>query len=399
MRVAKTMGLNNMDEAILVFNAGSSSLKFALLACKDLALIYQGKIENIFDEPQFTAVNKAQKQIINESILVAGYESSLTHLFDWLSELPVRFTLKAVGHRVVHGGVFFNGPCLINAETLKKISSLIPLAPLHQPLNILAIESIQKIYPSLPQVACFDTAFHQTQDSLAKLFAIPQGLSAEGIIRYGFHGISYEYIASVLPEYLAHKDQNKVIVAHLGNGASLCAMNNGKSRATSMGFTTLDGLMMGTRCGTIDPGIILYLMQEKKYSAKQVSELLYQESGLLGVSGISSNMHELESSKEPHAIEAVDLFCYRAACELSSLMVVLNGCDAIVFTAGIGEHSAVVRKKICAYLEWLGLVLDDGANRSHARIISANQSAVKVCIIPTNEEYMIAQHTMSIIQN
>jgi acetate kinase len=382
-----------MDDAILVLNTGSSSIKFALFTTTDLSLLYQGRIGNIFDKPQFKAFNKEHKQLVNETLSFRGYESSLTHLFDWLRDLPNRFTLKAVGHRVVHGGGIFHGPCLITEEAVKQIASLIPLAPLHQPLNIEAIKSIVKIYPTLPQVACFDTTFHQTQERLTTLFAIPRELSTEGIIRYGFHGISYEYIASVLPQNVG----SKVIVAHLGNGASLCAMKNGKSVATSMGLTALDGLMMGTRCGNIDPGAVLYLLQEKKYTAEQLSDLLYLESGLLGVSGISSDVKDLQFSSESNAIEAMDLFCYRAARELCALFAALEGCDAIIFTAGIGENSAVVRKKICERLTWLGLLLDEDANLNDASVISSSQSSILVSVIPTNEELMIARHVMHII--
>jgi acetate kinase len=283
---------------------------------------------------------------------------------------------------------------LITGKILKKIESLTPLAPLHQPHNLEAIKIIQSLYPKLPQIACFDTAFHCTQNKLATLYAIPRRLTQEGIIRYGFHGISYEYIASVLPKYIKNKANKKVIVAHLGNGSSMCAMKNRLSVATSMGFTALEGLMMGTRCGTIDPGIILYLLQEKNFSKEKISDLLYQESGLLGVSGISSDMRELQSSIHPNAIEALDLFCYRAARELSALCADLQGCDVIIFTAGIGENSAIIRKKICDKLKWLGILLDKKSNNNNEIIISQNKSKVLVAVIPTNEEYKIAQHTV-----
>lgn len=389
------MELNKMHEAILVLNAGSSSVKFALFTTTDLTLLYQGKIGNIFEKPHLTAFSQQHRQIVNKFFSFPGYEASLTHLFDWLRDLPNRFTLKAVGHRVVHGGTIFQGPCLITDETTEQIASLIPLAPLHQPLNVEAIKSINNIYPTLTQVACFDTTFHQTQEHLSTLFAIPRSLSAEGLIRYGFHGLSYEYIASVLPKNAG----SKVIVAHLGNGASLCAMQNGQSVATTMGLTTLDGLMMGTRCGTIDPGVLLYLLQEKNYMPDELSALLYQKSGLLGVSECSSNIQELQFSSEPYALEAVDLFCYRAARELCALLASLQGCDAIIFTAGIGENSAVVRKKICERLKWLGVIVDDEANLNDASVISSSQSSIFVGVIPTNEEYMIAKHVMHLIQS
>ncbi len=387
------MKLNQFDEAILVINAGSSSIKFSLFI-SSLTLIYHGEIESIFDKPQITVSNEKHEQIARESISSLGYESALSYLFEWIGHLPTRYVLKAVGHRVVHGGRFFHGPSLVNTDSITKLASLNPLAPLHQPHNVAIIESILKLYPELPQVACFDTSFHQTQDKLATLFAIPRELSEEGIIRYGFHGISYEYIASVLPEQLKNK---KVIVAHLGNGASMCAMEYCKSVTTSMGFTALDGLMMGTRCGALDPGVILYLLQEKKLSVEEVYTILYKKSGLLGVSEVSSDMRELQSSKEAWAIEAVDLFCYRAARELCALASSLQGCDAIIFTAGIGEHSAPVRKKICERLAWLGVMLDERANLNNAAVISHPQSSVFVGIIPTNEEYMIAKHTLNVV--
>ncbi len=385
------MELNNMDKAILVLNAGSSSIKFALFTCADLKMLYQGKIGAIFDKPQFVAYSPQHGQIVNEPVSFPGYESSLAHLFDWFSGLPHRFVLSAVGHRIVHGGNIFYEPCLIDDKITVQIDSLTPLAPLHQPLNVTAIKTVSTLYPTLPQIACFDTSFHRTQEKLASLFAIPRELTEEGIIRYGFHGISYEYIASVLPKNIGPK----VIVAHLGNGASLCAMYQGKSKATSMGFTALDGLMMGSRCGTIDPGVLLYLLQEKMYTAKEVSDLLYYKSGLLGVSGISSDIQDLELNPDPRAVEAVDLFCYRVAQEVGCLLPILQGCDAIIFTAGIGENSAVVRKKVCERLHWLGVHLDEEANLSNNSIISSSDSAIYIGIIPTNEEYMIAKHSIN----
>jgi acetate kinase len=305
--------------------------------------------------------------------------------------------LKAVGHRVVHGGTYFSHPSLVTDKVIKEITQLIPFAPYHEPQSLEAIKNIQTIYPDMPQVVCFDTTFHRTQEKLATLFAIPRKLTNEGLVRYGFHGISYEYIASVITQQIGDVGNKRVIVAHLGNGASMCAMHQRKSVATSMGLTALDGLMMGARCGSIDPGLILYLLQEKKYSVEQVATTLYQESGLLGVSGISSDMRKLQSSTEPNAIEAVDLFCYFAARELGALCAQLQGCDAIIFTAGIGERSAIVRKKICERLKWLGVVLNEKANNSDALVISEKQSEISVGVIPTNEEYMIAKHTMDTV--
>jgi acetate kinase len=296
----------------------------------------------------------------------------------------------------VHGGTF-QGPCLITEAIIHELMTLSSLAPLHQPHNIAAIQAIKKRAPNLTQIACFDTTFHQTQSRLARLFAIPQELSNQGILRYGFHGISYEYIASQLPELIKNKAKGKVIVAHLGQGASMCALENCQSVATSMGFTALDGLMMGTRCGSIDPGVLLYLLQEKKYSIEQINHLLYQESGLLGVSGLSSDMRVLQSSTDPKAIEAIELFCYRAVRELGSLYAHLRGCDAIIFTGGIGEHSAMVRKKIVEQLDWLGAILEEQANDDNLTFIHHKTSRVIIGVIPTQEEYMIAKHTRHIL--
>ena len=386
-----------MTDILLVINAGSSSIKFSVFSCLDLALIFHGEIQGILENPKLMVVDANKTQLLTKNLPANQsdhYQIALGALFDWLAELPSQFSLKAVGHRVVHGGSYFLGPTLISPEVNQKMASLNPLAPLHQPYNLKAIHIISALYPSLPQVACFDTTFHQTQEHLAILFALPRSLSDEGIRRYGFHGLSYEYIASVLPQYMPERAEGKVIVAHLGHGASLCAMQNRQSVTTSMGLTALDGLMMGTRCGSLDPGVILYLLQEKQFSIEQLTALLYLESGLLGVSGVSSDMRKLQSSDEPHAVEAVELFCYSAAKELAALCAVLQGCDAIVFTAGIGEHSALVRKKIIDRLSWLGIALDEKANDANATVISQPSSPIMVAVIPTNEEYVIAKQTL-----
>jgi acetate kinase len=384
-----------MTEVLLVINSGSSSIKFSIFVCQQtLDLLYHGEIESISDSPCLTILDANHTQIVEQKISSKGTEAGLQAFFNWFEHLPHSLKLKAVGHRVVHGGTYFSHPTLVTDEVVKKITRLIPFCPFHEPQSLEAIKNIKKIYPDMPQVVCFDTTFHRTQEHLATLFAIPRKLTDEGLIRYGFHGISYEYIASVITQHLGDIGNKRVIVAHLGSGASMCAMHQRRSVATSMGLTALDGLMMGARSGSIDPGLILYLLQEKKLSVKQVTTLLYQESGLLGVSGISSDMRKLQSSDEPHAIEAVDLFCFIAARELSALCGILQGCDAIVFTAGIGERSDVVRKKICDRLNWLGVVLDEKANSTDASIISQDTSKITVGVIPTNEEYMIAQHTM-----
>lgn len=386
-----------MDEALLIINAGSSTIKFALFSSNDLGLIYQGEIDNILEKPQISIFHAQNKQQIKESIPNIGFDHAWQYLFDWLEEVTMSFPLRAVGHRVVHGGTFFQGPCLITEAVIQELMTLNSLAPLHQPHNIAAIQAIKKRTPNLTQVACFDTTFHQTQNRLTRLFAIPQELSAQGVIRYGFHGISYEYIASQLPSLIKDKANGKVIVAHLGQGASMCALENCQSVVTSMGFTALDGLMMGTRCGSIDPGVLLYLLQEKKYSAEQINHLLYQESGLLGVSGISSDMRILQSSTDSKAIEAIELFCYRAVREFGSLYAHLGGCNAIIFTGGIGEHSALIRKKIIEQLGWLDAILDEQANNNNQTFIHHNTSRVIIGVLATQEEYMIAKHTRNLL--
>lgn len=387
-----------MNKVILVINAGSSSIKFSVFTnSKDLALLYNGII-NIRDKySTFKVMDRNLKEILVQKLEYTEYGLLFNQVFEWLHSLPENYILDAVGHRVVHGGTKLNKPKVITREIITQIGDLIHLAPLHQGHNLKAIEIIATNYPTLPQIACFDTSFHQTQQPLAKLFALPRELIEVGIIRYGFHGISYEYIATVIADKIGSVGNDRVIVAHLGNGASICAMHKGKSIATSMGFTALDGLMMGTRCGHIDPGIILYLQQGLNYSVDQVAKLLYQQSGLVGVSGISNDIRDLLESNDPHAIEAIDLFCYRAACEVGSLTVSLGGCDALVFTAGIGEHAAIIREKICAYLDFLGVHIDKPANSANAVVISATSSKVIVSVIPTNEEYMIAKHSRTML--
>ena len=384
-----------MADVILVINSGSSSIKFSIYEDhQTLNLLYHGEIDRISEPPYLNISNASHKQVLKQIISLKGTKAGLQAFFTWFEQLPDAMTLSAVGHRIVHGGTYFLQPTLVTDEVIEKIARLIPLAPHHQPENLEAIKIIKSLYPKMPQVACFDTTFHRTQEKLATLFAIPKKLTNEGLVRYGFHGISYEYIASVINQHIGEKGNKRVIVAHLGNGASMCAMHQHKSVATSMGLTALDGLMMGSRCGAIDPGVLLYLLQEKKWSVEQVSTLLYKESGLLGVSGISSDMRKLQSSTNPDAIDAIDLFCYIAAKELAALCGILQGCDAIIFTAGIGEKSVEVRKKICQRLQWLGVILNEKANAINAPIISQDASAIVVSVIPTNEEYMIAKHTM-----
>lgn len=388
-----------MTDAILVLNAGSSSLKFAVypdvIGSPTAGL--RGKISGIGTAPVFSARDAEGDDLLPDACMSlstgADHEALIPALLGWLKSHHGGLTIRAAGHRVVHGGRTQTGPALVTDSLMNELDTLVPLAPLHQPHNLAAIRCVAATAPGLPQVACFDTSFHRTQDKFAQLFALPRALTDEGIIRYGFHGLSYDYIADILPTYLGDRAEKRVIVAHLGNGASMCAMKDRRSVATSMGFTALDGLVMGQRCGALDPGVVLFLMDEKRMSAAEISHLLYYDCGLLGVSGISNDMATLQASTAPEAREAIGLFCYRAAAELAALAVAIGGLDALVFTAGIGENSALVRTLICDRLEWMGISLDDGANATNAKRISTAASPVDVLVIPTDEEVVIARAT------
>ncbi len=393
-----------MTDVILVLNAGSSSLKFAVYPAQapGCSAILRGKIAGIGTAPVFSARDASGEQLPPAEAMhvlppKAGSDALIPALLHWLAARPERFALKAVGHRVVHGGLRQSGPARVSDALLAELAALNPLAPLHQPHNLAAIRVVAQAQPDLVQVACFDTSFHRSQARLAQLFALPRALSDAGILRYGFHGLSYDYIAQTLPAHLGAKAKGRVIVAHLGNGASVCAMRGGKSVATSMGFTALDGLMMGNRCGNIDPGVLLYLLEEKAMSLPDLNHLLYHDSGLLGVSGLSPDMALLEASPAPEAAEAIDLFCYRAASTIAELAVSIGGLDAIVFTAGIGENSARVRGQICAHLGWMGVDLDANANAKGATLISAPEAKVSVLVIPTDEESVIAAATLALM--
>ena len=382
-----------MSEVILVLNCGSSSIKFSVFTLpKPNDLKFKGVIDLSVGAPCFSVFNEHNEKVFTKILSEATIDTGIESIAIWFQSLSLKLVLTAVGHRVVHGGKSIEKAVLITPLVMNAIAKLAPFAPLHQSQNRAAIEIMKKLYPNIPQYACFDTTFHRTQEKLATLFAIPKVLSEQGMVRYGFHGISYDYIASVLTNHLGDIGEQRVIVAHLGNGASMCALHHRQSVATSMGLTALDGLMMGTRCGTIDPGLLLYLLQEQNYSAQKLQQLLYLESGLLGVSGISHDVRELLSRDEPEAKEAVDLFCYRAALEFGALTAALGGCDALVFTAGIGENCSIIRQKICERLQYIGIDVDTEANNNHAAIISYPNSPVVVAVIPTNEEYMMATY-------
>jgi len=387
------------QNAILVINAGSSSIKFSLFACEqagDLALVYRGGIAGIGTHPHFVAKDAAGKTLTEQDLGNADHEGAFSVLLEWLESHDDSLNLTAVGHRVVHGGIDFSVPVRVTADITRQLEALIPLAPLHQPHNVAPIKVLTKLKPDLAQVACFDTAFHRSNPAVAQMFALPRDFTAQGIRRYGFHGLSYEYIANVLPDYIGTLPE-KVVVAHLGNGASMGALLNGKSVASTMGFTALDGLPMGTRTGTLDAGVILHLWNSGM-SLTEVSDIVYHKSGLLGVSGISNDMQDLLESDAPEAVEAVELFTYRIGRELGSLAMALGGIDALVFTAGIGEHAAPVRAKVCELAAWLGITIDAEANARHANQISTEGSQISVWVIPTNEEKMIAQHTFDVLQ-
>ena len=392
------------DNAILlILNAGSSSIKFAVFAAGSMptsrSLLCDGQMSGIGHAIHFHAVDGDNRTLVN-SYLEQGvdHEMAIDTLLKWLTGHYADCKLAGAGHRVVHGGAHYNAPVLINAQVMQSLSELIPLAPLHQPHHIAAIEALQKLYPALPQVACFDTAFHHTNAPVSTRYALPRALDAAGIRRYGFHGLSYEYIASVMASVLGPQQAlGRVVVAHLGAGASMCAMLEGKSVTSTMGFTALDGLPMSQRCGALDPGVLLYLMQQQQLSADQVSHMLYYESGLLGVSGISDDMKALLDSDRPEAREAVELFVYRISRELGSLVAALGGLDALIFTAGIGEHAAAVRRMVMARATWLGLELDPAANEAHRLCISTAAAKTSAWVIPTNEDLMIALHTRQVL--
>ena len=391
-----------MPAAILVLNAGSSSLKFSVYGtAADLPLRVAGNLEELQGHARFRAQDAHGAVVDTHTWPDAqppGHDGAVAFLLDWLPARLDGDRLAAVGHRVVHGGVDYAAPVRVTAPVLAALERLVPLAPLHQPHNLLPIRTLAARLPELPQVACFDTAFHRSQPPLAQAFALPRELSDAGVRRYGFHGLSYEYIASVLPHYDARAAAGRTVVLHLGNGASMCALRAGQSVATTMGFTAVDGLPMGTRCGSLDPGVLLYLLDERGMDARALEDLIYRRSGLLGVSGLSSDMRELLQADDAHAREAVALFCYRIGRELGSLAAALGGLDALVFTAGIGENAAVIRERVCLDAMWLGVNLDAASNLQHGPRISAPASPVAAWVIATDEERMIAQHTRDLLQ-
>ena len=391
-----------MSDGILVINAGSSSSKFSVYINRqngDLDLTCKGQIEGIGVDPTFVA-KAPDGTILGEHRWHAHVDRTnlLSYLLGWIELHLGSAELKAAGHRVVHGGRHYSAPALVNELVLEVLENLVPLAPMHQPHNLAPIRSMAKLHPGLPQIACFDTAFHRSNGFLATAFALPRWLLDEGVQRYGFHGLSYEFIAYRMRQIAPGPAAGKVVVCHLGSGASMCAIDNGRSVASTMGFTALDGLPMGTRTGQLDAGVLLYLLQEKHMSADEIQRLLYHQSGLLGMSGISNDMRLLMSSGDPHAKEAVDFFIYRIGRELGSLAAAMGGLDAVVFTAGIGEHSAELRARVLRENAWLGLAVDNDANTRGEGCISPAGAVCSAWVIPTDEELMIAMHTRDVLK-
>ena len=387
-----------MDDYALVLNAGSSSLKFSVFNRPDdqeWRLSSRGQVEGLATSPRIAVKDFDGKILIDRCLAgeVQDIRTALESLAAWLRSEYAPAQVLGVGHRVVHGGSRYHGPVVITPEVLVELRRLVALAPLHQPHNLAAIEAVWERMPDVPQVACFDTSFHRKQSEVAELIPLPWELCGAEVQRYGFHGLSFEYIASVLPRVAPEVSRGRVIVAHLGNGASVCALRNGTSVDTSLGFTALDGLCMGTRPGSVDPGVILYLFQTLGLTADEVETVLYKRSGLLGISGVSSDMRKLLKSAEPRAHLAVDYFVYQAAKEIGAMAAVLGGIDGLVFTAGIGENSAEIRRRIILSSAWLGIELDEDANGKAGPRISTADSKASAWVIPTNEELVIARHT------
>jgi acetate kinase len=389
-----------MAECIAVVNAGSSSVKFAFYdSAGDEPLLLKGQVEQIGVSPSLLASDPDGNEVATRSWPAEGFghTQAMQAILEVAREQLAGSSVKGIGHRVVHGGTRFTGPVEVSADIIAELDQLTSLAPLHQPHNLSPIKAIAEARPDIRQVACFDTAFHQTQPDLAQTFALPRNLSEEGIRRYGFHGLSYEYVSSRMREVAPDHAEKRIIIAHLGNGASLCAINGGRSVASTMGFTAVDGLVMGTRCGSIDPGALIYLMDEKGMGARDLENLIYKESGLLGLSGISSDMRTLRGSDDPKAREAIDLFIYRIVREIGSHAAALGGLDGLVFTGGIGEHDAKTRLEVTAGCGWLGAALDEAKNDGGEGRIDAESSKIPIWVIPTDEERVMARQAAAVL--
>jgi acetate kinase len=391
-----------MKDYALVLNSGSSSLKFCVYSRPEKqswGLESRGQIEGIGSSPRIVAQDAGNRTLVDRNLGsdVRDGRDALSALSMWLGSTYSNAQVLGVGHRVVHGGDRFAHPVVVTPEVLRELHRLEPLAPLHQPYNLAAIEAVAERLPHVPQVACFDTSFHRSQPPVAELVPLPLEIRRKGVQRYGFHGLSYEYISTVLPQIAPEIAEERVIVAHLGNGASLCALKNRSSVDNTLGFTALDGLCMGTRPGAVDPGVVLYMFQSLGLSAKEVETILYKKSGLMGISGFASDMRELGESNDPAARMAIEYFVYQAAKEIGALTAVLGGLDGLVFTAGIGENNAEIRRQICEASAWLGIEIDSNLNAGKGPRISTSASKVSVWVIPTNEELMIARHTGALL--
>lgn len=389
-----------MNETILVLNAGSSSIKYALYRTiyESISIICRGKIEiGSNTSSQFQVRDSRGELLWQQHLHVPHHESAIEVILQWLETQTDKQWPTVAGHRVVHGGILFDQPVIINEQVIAQLFQLVPLAPLHQLDSLVGIETLKRLKPDLPQVACFDTSFHRTMPDEERIYALPGHLTDQGIQRYGFHGLSYEYIAHILHDHLGDRAAGRIVVAHLGNGASLCALRQGKSIATTMGFTPLEGLPMGTRCGNLDPAVLLYLMREQQMNHDMLTDLLYRHAGLLGVSGISADMRTLLASDAPRAKHAVDLFIWQVCRQLGAMIAVLEGIDGLIFTAGIGEHAPQIRARICGHLKWLSIKLDESANQANAIRISTAESHIPVLVLPTDEESIIAHHTLRLI--
>ena len=393
-----------MVNALLIVNAGSSSIKFSAFAPADPgdpALLFKGQLDGIGTRPRLVTRDLAGTVLVEKALepnRIRDHDAAIGAVSEWLRGIGGETRLIAVGHRVVHGGVEFAAPALIDDDVITKLEALVPLAPLHQAANLASIRAVRRNHPTLPQVACFDTAFHRGHPEVADRFALPEALYREGVRRYGFHGLSYEYIAQALPAVAPEIASGRVIIAHLGSGASLCALKGGCSVDSTMGFTALDGLPMGTRCGALDPGVVIHLMRKKRLSADEVEHLLYYDCGLRGLSGLSNDVRDLLESDGAGAKLALDYFVYHVARHMGALAAALQGVDAVVFTAGIGERSPVLRTRICSRLAWLGVRLDEAANQIGGPRITAPGSLVQAWVIPTDEEKMIARHTVTLVR-
>ena len=388
-----------MSDHILTLNAGSSSVKFALFT-NEIGwprLVAAGQVESLQSSPKFVAHDSRGEILADvggEAAEAYTQESAVQQIIGWIERSFPDAIIKAIGHRVVHGGMRYSSPVLVDDAVMAELAALSPLAPLHQPHNLAGIAAARAEFPGVAQVACFDTAFHRDHIFVNEAYALPRRFYENGVRRFGFHGLSYEYVARRMKEIAPSLAAGRMIIAHLGNGASVCALLDGRSVATSMGFSALDGLPMGTRCGQIDPGVILYLLDHERVPLQELTHLLYEQSGLLGLSGLSSDMRTLEAAREPEAQEAIDYFTNRLRMEIGALAATLEGVDALVFTGGIGEHSSKIRADVVDGMAWLGMKLDERANYGHEQIISTTLAKTQVFVVPTNEEAMIADHTI-----